>query len=329
LIRNSNYKFILRRIDRTGLSQLDPRREGIARGLAAFFQQGRDAFTAAEEGFEECVEAIGVVGDPDGREAAEGLVEDCGREVADAVDPGLEIVQRFHVAVDAAAGVEAGEGGIGEVPVGAVEGEAVVDHEGDKAELARRDAGAGEPVFELGAEEDGLAAVGVGDPAVEGEDGEELVGVGELVEEGVGDEVIDGEALGVAGMAGTEVPAGLDGGATGAGLEVNFGVGGEEGGRQDDELGGRRGDLQVGENGGGQELVDEDAAVLGVILKLDDVEVAVVGFEQMGLGAAAHFADKAAGVYRHKRGRGPGQHAGSAVVKREFREESITEWQTK
>ena len=49
----------------------------------------------------------------------------------------------------------------------------------------------------------------------------------------------------------------------------------------------------------GDPLIHENSAVLGVILELDDVVVAIVGFQQMRLGAASHLPDEAAGVYRH------------------------------
>jgi len=39
--------------------------------------------------------------------------------------------------------------------------------------------------------------------------------------------------------------------------------------------------------------------VLGVVPELDDIEVAVVRFEQVGLSPAAHFADMPAGGERH------------------------------
>jgi hypothetical protein len=47
-------------------------------------------------------------------------------------------------------------------------------------------------------------------------------------------------------------------------------------------------------------LVHENSAVLEVILKLDDVEVAIVGFQQMSLSAAPHFSNEADCVYRHR-----------------------------
>jgi len=39
--------------------------------------------------------------------------------------------------------------------------------------------------------------------------------------------------------------------------------------------------------------------VLRVILELDDVEITIVGFQQVRLGAAPHLPDEVAGIYRH------------------------------
>ena len=59
------------------------------------------------------------------------------------------------------------------------------------------------------------------------------------------------------------------------------------------------GDLEMGENFRRYEFVDENPAVLRVILEFDDVIVAVVCFQQMGLSAASHFPDEPAGIYGH------------------------------
>jgi hypothetical protein len=56
------------------------------------------------------------------------------------------------------------------------------------------------------------------------------------------------------------------------------------------------------QNLAGDDLVNQNAAMLRVILKLDDVEVPVVSFEQVRLGAAPHFADEPACIYRHAEG---------------------------
>jgi hypothetical protein len=50
----------------------------------------------------------------------------------------------------------------------------------------------------------------------------------------------------------------------------------------------------------GDEFIDENPAVLRVILKLNDVVAAVVGFEQMRLRSASHLPDEAAGVHSHR-----------------------------
>ena len=100
-------------------------------------------------------------------------------------------------------------------------------------------------------------------------------------------------------MARAEVPAGFHRTCRGARLQINFGVGREEVGVERTISVFGRGDLQMRENFRRNQLVDENAAVLRVILKLDDVEVAVVGFQQMRLGAAPHLSDEPARIYRH------------------------------
>ena len=142
-------------------------------------------------------------------------------------------------------------------------------------------------------------AVGVGDPSVEGQHGQKLFRVCDLVQQGIRNEIVNRQRIRIARMARAEVPAWLDRSAPRAGLEMHFRVGCEEFGGEPDDLVTRRGDLQMIQNFGGQEFINENPAVLRVILKLDDVEVAVVGFQQMGLRAAPHFADEPARVYGH------------------------------
>ncbi len=48
-----------------------------------------------------------------------------------------------------------------------------------------------------------------------------------------------------------------------------------------------------------QSLVNQSPAVLRVILEFDDVEISIVGFQQMRLRAASHFANEPTGVYGH------------------------------
>ena len=87
------------------------------------------------------------------------------------------------------------------------------------------------------------------------------------------------------------MPARFDFLPPGAQDEVDFRIGGEELGAEADQSSLGRGDLEVIEQHAGEQLVDQDAAVLGIVAKLDDVPVAVIRLQQMGLGASSHFAD--------------------------------------
>jgi hypothetical protein len=80
---------------------------------------------------------------------------------------------------------------------------------------------------------------------------------------------------------------------------MHFGVGGDEFGRQDNELMSGARDLQMSQNLGRDELIHENPAVLRVILELDDVVIAIVRFQQMRLCAASHLPDEPAGIHRH------------------------------
>ena len=75
----------------------------------------------------------------------------------------------------------------------------------------------------------------------------------------------------------------------------------EEGLVEFDDGGRRRGDLQVLDEAGRDPLVDENAQVLGILAELGDIEIAVAGFEQVGLRAAAHVPEKASGKNGHGR----------------------------
>ena len=100
-------------------------------------------------------------------------------------------------------------------------------------------------------------------------------------------------------MTRTKVPAGLDTQAARSGLKMNLGVRRNEFGRKLHDLVRGAGDLQVRQNLPRNKLVYQNPAVLRVILKLDDVIVAVVAFKQMRLRAAPHLADEPARIYGH------------------------------
>jgi hypothetical protein len=75
-------------------------------------------------------------------------------------------------------------------------------------------------------------------------------------------------------------------------LEVDVRVGGQEIRRQVDGGNWWCVDLEVAKEDAGDPLVDQDAAVLRIIAEFDDVEVAVLSLNEVGLRAAAHLADK-------------------------------------
>jgi len=63
----------------------------------------------------------------------------------------------------------------------------------------------------------------------------------------------------------TEVPAGGDRDALRTEMDEDLRVGGEELGRDENELGGRGGNLQILQEDRGYQFVDQDAAVLGLL----------------------------------------------------------------
>jgi len=75
----------------------------------------------------------------------------------------------------------------------------------------------------------------------------------------------------------------------------------EEGLVEFDDGGRRRGDLQVLDEAGRDPLVDQNPQMLGILAELGDIEIAVAGFEQVGLRAAAHVSEKASGKNGHGR----------------------------
>ena len=68
----------------------------------------------------------------------------------------------------------------------------------------------------------------------------------------------------------------------------------------------RRGDLEIAQQGGAERLVDQDPPVLGIVAELDDVPFAVVGLQQVRLGASTHFS--------HVPDRGEGHRKENAVT---------------
>src|SRR4051812_6080608 len=97
-------------------------------------------------------------------------------------------------------------------------------------------------------------------------------------------------------MARTEMPAGGNGDGPGSGPQNHFRVFFQELARHRNEALFRGGNAEVRKNFSGNPFVDENAAMLRVILELDDVAVPVVGFKQMRLSAASHLTNEMAGI---------------------------------
>jgi hypothetical protein len=58
--------------------------------------------------------------------------------------------------------------------------------------------------------------------------------------------------------------------------------------------------LQVFEEGGRDPFVDQNAPMLGIVAELDDVEVAIIAFQQVGLRSTAHFSDQTPSLDGHR-----------------------------
>ena len=81
---------------------------------------------------------------------------------------------------------------------------------------------------------------------------------------------------------------------------MDFRVGGEERGADLDQGGLGSGNLEVVQQRGGEPLIHQDAAMLGIIAKLDDIPMAVIRLEQMRLSASSHFSHMPDGRKRHR-----------------------------
>lgn len=277
-----------------------PRWERVDAAAGAVFDEAGDAIAALQQGFEQTGELIAfVAGEPGFRDFAEDTVHDLFREVFDAFEPGGEVSETANLFVNDGTEEEAEEGSVAKFPIGAVEEIAVIHHLGDEGDLEGISRCIGAPIGETGAEEDGLAGVGVAGPFVESEDAEEVFGIGDLLHERVGEDIVHRLGDGIAGEAGAEVPAGGDSAAGGAELDIDVGVFAEEIGGDLDDAGFGLGDVEMLEKDGGDVLVHKYATVLRIVRKFDDVVVTVGSFHEEGLSSSAHAAQRATGENGH------------------------------
>src|SRR5581483_453257 len=84
-------------------------------------------------------------------------------------------------------------------------------------------------------------------------------------------------------------------------LNVRFGVGGNEVGRDVNDGCRRRRNLQILQEDRTHPLVHQNAPMLWIVTKLDDIAMVVVALDQMRLRAAAHLPDQSPRVDRHER----------------------------
>ena len=101
-------------------------------------------------------------------------------------------------------------------------------------------------------------------------------------------------------MSRAEMPAGFDFDEARTGLQMYLRIRFDEIGGEFHNLVCGACDLQLLQNLCRRKFVHENPPVLRVILKLDDVIVAVVGFQQVSLCATPHLPDEPVRVYRHR-----------------------------
>src|SRR5262249_24950532 len=84
------------------------------------------------------------------------------------IQPGLEVIDRPYGFIHDPPGIQALNRRIREVPVRAIEGEAVIDHQRDKSELHGVNGFSAGPLSDPSTEKDRLPRVRVADPFIEG-----------------------------------------------------------------------------------------------------------------------------------------------------------------
>lgn len=277
-----------------------PAWERIDASARAAFNELFHAPAAAQQGFQQPGKVIALVaGEPGFGDFAKDAVHNLFREVMDALNPGSEIGEPADMLIDDGTEEEAEQGRVVKLPIWPIKEIAMVHHLGDETDLQRVAGRLGAPIGEPGAEEDGLAGVRVAGPLIERQYAKEVFRVGDLLHQRIGKDVVNRLRDGIAREAGAEMPARSDFAAGGAELNINFGELAEEFRRDFDDAGFRLGDIEVGEQNGGDVLIDKDAAVLGIVGEFDDVMMAIGGFHEEGLGAATHAAQWSSGENGH------------------------------
>src|SRR5208283_3408478 len=157
-----------------------------------------------------------------------------------------------------------------------VKHESLVDHLGEEADSLWSFPSQRGPAPSLGAEENGLTGIGVPDPLVEDEGSYEIHTVLDFPQDRIGEEVVDRDAVRMHRDSRPEVQSRRRLLVLCAQCDANIRILLQKTAGQFDNGGVGHEDLQVAEERISQPLIDQDAAVLGIVQELDDIELAVI-----------------------------------------------------
>jgi len=228
-----------------------PAWERVNAAAGAGFDKLFEAFAATQQRFQKAGEFIPLISrKPRRGHFAERPVHDFFGEVLNSFDPGSEIGNTANVFVNDWTEEQTEEGGVAELPVGAIEEIAVIHHLSDETDLKRVAGSVRPPVGEAGTKENGLPGIRVSGPLVESQDTKEVLRVGDLLHQRIGEYVINRLRDRVTGESGAEMPAGSDFAARSPQLDIDFGEFTKElrGDFNDASFG--LGDIEMGEENG-------------------------------------------------------------------------------
>ncbi len=174
-----------------------------------------------------------------------GLVDHPFREMQDAIQPGLKVIQATHLAVHQRPEIDAVQGRIAQAPMRPLEYISLIHHLRDEALPEGVRFGGRHPLFQKRPKKNGLARVGIPGPLIEGQRAQEFPVVLHFFKQRVRQKIVHHHARRIAGKARSEVPARFDRTALAAELNVGFRIFFQKLGRDADHRGLRPGDAQV------------------------------------------------------------------------------------
>lgn len=179
----------------------------------------------------------------------------------------------------------------------AAKDETVIHHQGHESHFSA--AGAADPVLQLGPEEDALARIRIRNPFVENQRAEEIPEVGDLAKQGIGQVIVNSESIRIHGYAGSEMPAGVNRLNAVSNTDHRFRVGGEELRADFYQVRFWRWEPELFEQDPRHPLIDENAAVLGILFEFHYVMAAICSDDEVRLRSSAHFTYPFDGLQRH------------------------------